>query len=336
MLVGRAPLRISFSGGGTDLEEYHNYFEGYTISYTINRFSWIMAKLRQDNFIQGFSPDFGMHLPPTKHSNLKNIQGHEIVIAGLKEMGYSNGIDMYLASDVEPNSGLGASSSLTSNLVNVILKLQKKKWHKQKIATKAYHIGHDILKWGIGKQDEFASIYGGLNLFKYTKNKVIVKKIKINSSTMKEFQKNSLLLRIGNRKHSTNILQKQIKNIEKSNLKTLNALHSTKNFALEMRDSLQSNDLEKFSEILNKSWEKKKEFAEGITNPKIEKISKKIYEYGGKSLKITGAGGGGHMFVYAPQRKHKSIEEAVKKLGVKKIDFKYEDSGAKIFDINSL
>ena len=61
MLVGRAPLRISFSGGGTDLEEYHNYFEGYTISYTINRFSWIMAKLRQDNFIQGFSPDFGMH-----------------------------------------------------------------------------------------------------------------------------------------------------------------------------------------------------------------------------------------------------------------------------------
>ena len=103
-----------------------------------------------------------------------------------------------------------------------------------------------------------------------------------------------------------------------------------------MRDSLQSNDLEKFSEILNQSWEKKKEFAVGISNPKIEKISKKIYEHGGKSLKITGAGGGGHMFVYAPYGKHKSIEESVKRLGVKKVDFQYESSGAKIFDINSL
>ena len=87
-------------------------------------------------------------------------------------MKFYDGVDMYLGSDVEPNSGLGASSSLTSNLVNVILKLQGKKWKKPDVAMKAYHIGHDILKWGIGKQDEFAAVYAGFNLLKFTKNKV--------------------------------------------------------------------------------------------------------------------------------------------------------------------
>ena len=336
MLVGRAPLRISFGGGGTDLEEYHNNFDGYTVSFTINKYSWVMAKSRRDKLVQGFSPDFASHLPPTKHNKLNGAQGHEIIISGLKEMKFSEGVDMYLASDVEPNSVLGASSSLTSNLVNVILKMQGKKWKKSDIAMKAYHIGHDVLKWGIGKQDEFAAVYGGLNIFKYTKEKVTVKPIKLNRSTFSEFQKKSLLFRIGNRKHSVNILQKQINNIDKSKNKTLNALHTAKNLALEMNDALKNNDLEKFNEIINEGWKIKKQFAAGISNSIFEKISKEVIKNGAQSLKVTGAGGGGHMFVYADTKKHKSIESIMKKLGIEKVDFTYQNSGAKIFDINNL
>jgi D-glycero-alpha-D-manno-heptose-7-phosphate kinase len=336
VFIGRAPLRISFAGGGTDLEEYHNKYDGYAISSTINKYTYVIAKLRNDDKLQGFSPDFASHLPPTKHSKLNGSQGHEIIISGLKEMKFSEGVDMYLASDVEPNSGLGASSSLTSNLVNVILKMQGKKWKKLDIAMKAYHIGHDILKWGIGKQDEFAAVYGGLNIFKYTKEKVTVKPIKLNNATFREFQKNSLLFRIGKRKHSANILQKQIKNINKSKIKTLNALHTAKNLALEMTDAFRSNDLEKFNEILNEGWKIKKQFATGISNPRIEKISKEVLKYGAQSLKVTGAGGGGHMFVYADTRKHESIEHIMKKLGAEKINFTYQNSGARVFDINNL
>ena len=93
-------------------------------------------------------------------------------------MKFKEGIDMYLSSDVKPNSGLGASSSLTTNFVNVISNIQGKKISKDKMALKAYKIGHDKLRWGIGKQDEFAAAHGGLNLFKFTKEKVITKKIK--------------------------------------------------------------------------------------------------------------------------------------------------------------
>ena len=336
MFIGKAPLRISFAGGGTDLEEYHEKFIGHTISFTINRFSWVIAKLRRDQLVQGFSPDFAGHLPPTKISQLSNVQGHEIVIAGLKEMKFKGGVDMYLCSDVEPNSGLGASSSLTSNLVNVILKLQGQKWDKNRIAIKAYHIGHDILKWGIGKQDEFAAIYGGLNLFTYSKEKVSVKSVKLKRSTINELQNNSLLFKIGKRKHSVNILQKQIKNINQSKAGTLESLHRAKELAIEMYDALREDDLEEFSDLLNKGWEVKKQYASGISNSRIEKISKLVFKQGVKALKITGAGGGGHMFLYAENKFHSSIEDVMKKVGAYRVPFEYLETGAKVLDINNL
>ena len=99
MIIGRSPLRISFSGGGTDLEEYHSRFNGYAISQTINKFTYVIAKLRRDDKLQGFSPDFASHLPPKKHHNTKPLQGQEIVLAGLKELKFSRGVDIYLSTD---------------------------------------------------------------------------------------------------------------------------------------------------------------------------------------------------------------------------------------------
>ena len=336
MLVGRAPLRISFSGGGTDLEEYHKKYDGYSVSYTINKYTFVIAKLRADDKLQGFSPDFASHLSPKKHSSGKTLQGHEIITAGLRYMKFKKGIDMYLSTDVQPNSGLGASSSLTTNFVNVISHLQGKKTTPDKIAIQAYKIGHDILKWGIGKQDEYASAFGGLNLYKFTKNKVIVKPINLKKSTEKELQDNSLLFRLGDREHSKGILQSQIKSINQSNQTTILALHKAKELAIEMYDSLKENDLTKFSDILNRGWEAKRNYTKGITNKRIEMISKKAIENGAKALKVTGAGGGGHFFIYANPSKHNSIIKSLKKLGVNNVDFKYQNQGAKIFEINNL
>ena len=335
MFVGRSPLRISFAGGGTDLEEYHNKYDGYAISSTINKYTYVIAKLRNDDKLQGFSPDFASHLPPKKHHK-KLVQGHEIVLEGLKEMNFKKGIDMYLATDVEPNSGLGASSSLTANFVNVISHIQRKKLSKYKIAMNAYHIGHDILNWGIGKQDEFAAVFGGFNLLKFTKKKVYVYPISIKKSTQKELQEKSLLFHIGNRKHSEGILKSQIRDIKKSNEKTIEALHKAKELALDMKDALKMNDLTKFSQILKEGWEVKKKYTKGITNPRIEVISKKSFSCGATALKVTGAGGGGHLYVFAEVKNHSKIIKELNKIGVQKVNFQYEDTGTTVFNLNNL
>lgn len=335
MFVGRAPLRISFAGGGTDLEEYHNKYDGYAISSTINKYTYVIAKLRNDDKLQGFSPDFASHLPPKKH-HTKSLQGHEIVLEGLKEMNFKKGVDMYLATDVEPNSGLGASSSLTANFVNVISHIQGKELGKYKIAMSAYHIGHDILKWGIGKQDEFAAVFGGFNLLKFTKKKVYVYPISIKKSTQKELQEKSLLFHIGNRKHSEGILKSQIGDIQRSNKKTIEALHKAKELALDMKDALKMNDLTKFSQILKEGWEVKKNYTKGISNPRIEVISKKSFSCGATALKVTGAGGGGHLYVFAEVKNHPKIIKELNKIGVQKVNFQYEDTGSTVFNLNNL
>mgnify|MGYP006096999725 CR=1 FL=1 len=336
MLLGLAPLRISFAGGGTDLEEYHNKYEGFTISATINKFTYVFARYRNDNKIQSFSPDFASHLAPKTMDKIKSSQGHEIVLTCIREMKFKKGLDIFFCSDVEPGSGLGASSSMATNFVQVLLKLQNQKWDKNKIAMKAYSIGHDVLKWGIGKQDEFASCYGGINLYKFTKKKVDLTPVSLKKNKLKELQNNSLLFHMGSRGHSSNVLKKQVANIEKSSNKTLEALDNAKKIAIQINDALKQNDLTKFVELINQGWEEKKKFATGVTNKRIEQICNNALSNGGEALKVTGAGGGGHLYVYAKQSKQKKIKDSLKKIGVNNIPFKFTNEGAKVNYIENL
>ena len=336
MILGRAPLRISFAGGGTDLEEYHNKYTGYTVSATIDKYTYVIAKLRNDNKFQGFSPDFASHIPPNKHRLIQPLQGHEIAFACIKELHFLKGVDMFFCSDVKPGSGLGASSSLATNLIKVILELQKKKWHKDKIAMKAYNIARNILKWKIGKQDEFAAAYGGINFYTFTKNKVTTEPISLSRSCHQELQNNSLLFYLGTRKSASDVLKHQLDNMKKTNTITMSALHNTKRLAIEMRDALKQNNLTRFYSIINDAWQEKKKYTKEITNKKIELVSKRAFSKGALALKVTGAGGGGHFFVLAEPSKHEGIEKALRKLGVSKVDFNYQNVGATVIDLHNL
>ena len=336
MLLGRSPLRISFVGGGTDLEEYHKQYDGYSISATIDKFTFVAAKLRTDKLYQGLAPDFYTYFSTKKFQNVNPKVGHQIAITCLQEMKFSKGLDMFFTADVAPGSGLGASSSLASNIVSIILKLQKKKWDKHKIAMKVFRIGHDVLKWGIGKQDEFAAVFGGFNLYKFSKNNVTVTSIQLNKSTLREFEKNSMLFFLGERKASSEILKTQIKNIESLNNKTISALHKVSNLTLEMRDALKNNDLSIFESILQQGWIEKKKFAKGVSNKKIDSICRIIESNGAKSMKVTGSGGGGHIFVYTDSKNHKKITMALKKVGVPRVEFKYKNTNTMVQDIRDL
>lgn len=260
MIVGRSPLRISFAGGGTDLEEYYKRYTGHTISFTISKNTHVVIQKREDEKFQGFSPDFQTHHPPEKYSKVrKNLQGHEIIIAVLKELNVTKGINAFFCSDVNAGSGLGASSSLATNLVNTVLFMEEQKWTKKRIAEKAYEIAHNVLKWNLGKQDEFSSSYGGLNLFEFTKDNVKTERLLLNKSTFREIQDNSLLFSLERKRQpSSTILKDQAEKTKKNDPRTINALHNTNQFALELRDCLKRNDLTAFSEILRKGWDEKR------------------------------------------------------------------------------
>ena len=337
MFLGRSPLRISFGGGGTDLEEFHSKHEGNTVSFTIDLFTTLMARLRGDKKFQGFSPDFESHNPPQNFSRINVMKGHEIIVNTLKEMNFKKGVDLFFCSDVAPGSGLGASSSMTTNLVSVLLKMNGKKWSKTRIALQSFKIAHDKLTWNVGKQDEFAAVYGGLNHFNFNGKKVNVTRLHLTKSTFHELQENSMLFSIGNRNgSSSSILKEQSSNIQKKKVDTIEALKSASQLALEMRDCLKINDITKFGELINKNWEQKKKFASNVSNNRIEKLIDLTIKKGALGAKLTGAGGGGHLYVYAEPSHQKRIIHQMEKLGAKKVPFSFTFSGTTVLDTKNL
>ncbi len=336
MLIGLTPVRLSFAGGGTDLPEFYEKFGGNVIATTINQFTYTIIHPRFDKSFQTFSPDFQKHYTASKYSKIEIQDGTEIASSVIKYMKFKTGINVILCSDVPAGSGLGSSSSLAVNLVNVISFLKREKLSKRQIAEKAFDIGRKILHWPIGKQDEYISAFGGFNYVKFAKNQVTVKPIQLSNSISNELQNNLLLFREGNTRNSSTILTKQIQMIKEKNIDTINSLLTVKELALTMYDSLKQSDITKFGELLHQGWIAKKKFARNVSNSRIDKIYSFALKNGAIGGKITGAGGGGHMLFYCEKPKQENLEKKLQTLGLERVIFSFSNNGPKIIQTSDI
>ncbi len=330
MLIGISPVRISFAGGGTDMPEFYQKYGGNVVTSAISKFTYVIVQDRHDNSFQAFSPDFGIHHKPSKFSNLEHLIGTEIATSTIKYFKYNKGINLIIFSDVPGGSGLGASSSLMVNAVNMLSKLTNKNFTNEKIAETAFHISRKNLSWPVGKQDEYISSFGGLNFIEFKKEKIQVSPIKIKKKSVQELQNNLMLFFIGHTRDSSKILVNLIDRIKKNEPETMNSLHHVKNLAIDMKDSLQKSDLTHFGELLHNGWTMKKKFTKNVTNNYIDKIYEIALKNGAIGGKLTGAGGGGHMLFYCEELKQKNLEKKLIPLGLKRIKFSFYNNGPKI------
>ena len=336
MYIGISPVRISMAGGGTDMPEYYEKYGGNVVSSTISLFTYLMIKPRNDNSFQAFSTDFQIHHSKTSYRNLKAKGGTEIAVSIIKYLNFKNGADFVIASDVQPGSGLGASSSLTVNFMNTISKLQKKKFSKREVAEKSFFVERNILKHPIGKQDDYVASFGGLNYIKFYKDRITVTPIKLKKLKIEELQNNLLLFFMGTTRKSSIILSKQLKKTKKMDSTTLTSLHKVNELGKDLFKALKKSDISKIGEILDEGWKEKKNFTKGISNPSIDKIYDKAIKHGAIGGKLTGAGAGGHMLFYCEPKKQKSVKDEMKRLGLKYIDFNFYKKGPKILNLSDL
>ena len=333
MFLGMCPVRISFSGGGTDMPEYYNEFGGNVVTSTINHFTYVILNLRNDNLIQAFSSDFQIHNTSAILENLELKPGTEIPIAVLKHLNFKTGATVMVCSDVPPSSGLGGSSSLTVNFVKTLSTLQKLNWNSEKIAETSFHIERNVLQHPIGKQDDYIASFGGFNFIRFTNEQVYVEPIKINKSTFDELQENLLLFFIGDTRKNADILSNQLDNIKQRRKETIESLNYVKGLAEEMNSSLKQSDITLFGELLHKGWLAKKKFTEGVSNENVNKIYDIALENGALGGKLTGAGGGGHMLFYCEKSKHDRFIQKMEDIGLKHIRFKFNNDGPKVLNL---
>lgn len=327
-----APVRISFAGGGTDMPEYFEKHGGGVITTSINHFTYAIIGARRDKSFQALSLDYDTH-QKTDYDSLEPQHGTEIAVSVIKHLNYEEGANYLIGSDVQPGSGLGASSSLAVNLIKTISTLKGEKWSKEKVAETAFHIGRNILNWPIGKQDEYISSFGGFNFIKFEKDKITVCPIGLSNSALQELEGCLLLFLIGHPKDHYQILAEQLRKTKENSTEMNDALHSVRDLAEELYRSLNNSNITAVGEILHKGWLAKKKFVKNVSNEQIDKVYEAALREGATGGKITGAGGGGHMLFYCEKPKQLNLIKKMEEMGLKRVRFNFQSEGAKVINL---
>jgi D-glycero-alpha-D-manno-heptose-7-phosphate kinase len=334
LIIGRAPVRISFSGGGTDLSSYYEKFGGRVVSATIDRYFYLHVDGRFDGMVQMTSSDYRSNLVFKSGNPPSPRPPFEIALSTIRMLSVNGGgMDMFMGSQVPPGSGLGSSGAVAVNMVNVLASMSGKVLSRYEVAEKAYEVGHDLLGLPIGKQDEYAAAFGGLNEFTFTHNKVEVRPIKVHSDTLQRLERNLMLFYLGQTREASEILKDQDSRTREGDPVTLDALHRSKELATETRKAIEKGDVEELGRLLHLSWEEKKKYTDRVTNPRIESIYRAAINSGALGGKLTGAGGSGHLLLCCHEESQRKVEENLAGFGARRVLFRLEPEGASVREV---
>jgi len=326
----KAPLRISFAGGGTDVPPYPARNGGCVLNATIDSFAWGSLRPRQDGKIRLASADFDLLLEYTTQCEMLLDGQLDLVKAVINRSGIkdSTGFEIFLHSDAPPGSGLGSSSALIVTLVGLIKEFKNIRLTQYEIAEAAYRIErHDLAIQG-GLQDQYAASFGGFNFMEFYGDRVVINPLRINPEVLNEFEHNLLLCYTGKSRRSDRIIEDQTQRLESGNAETVDALTQQKQLAIDMKSALMRHKLDDFGDLLNSAWEAKRRISAKISNPLIDEMYAEARKHGALGGKITGAGGGGFILFYCQfENKHRVAEALTKKMGVVPKDFTFEAQG---------
>lgn len=305
MIITRSPLRMEFAGGSTDISNFYTRHIGHTLNATINKYIYVLLNKRNDKKISVLTP-IGKQLT----NSISNIQ-HPIVRGALQLTKIQSGLDVSVFSDLSlTGTGLGSSSAMAVGLLKAFSAFKGEKISQFDLAELACQLEIDLLQSPIGKQDQYAAVFGGILLSKYTRNgSVIPKHLNITSRQRKNINRHLLVFYTGSQHSSSDILSKQ------NDLLVRNYPNLVKlsNIVIPTSKALEKDDLKRFGEYLEQEWAIKKKLNKSISNSTIELMYKKAIEAGAWGGRLSGAGGGGFLCLVAPVESHIRIAQALSK-----------------------
>jgi len=328
IIRSRAPSRIELGGSGTDLHTYFGKNGGFVINAAINKYSYASMQ----NFDEGIKINFE-NKSTFEFPNLKSIKYEgdlDLIKAIIKKLQIEDK-EIFLRNDALSNSGLGTNASLAVATLGACYKLKNNQIDKNKIAEEAYQIASKELNIFGGKQNQFASSFGGINTIEFEKDgKIIVDPLRIDKNTLRELEKHLILVYVGKRVNTNEILKNQEQ--KASDTKQIEILDKIKENALNMKDNLERGDTIGFAESMEKEWILKKIFDPSSTTFYINhlyNIAKKNGAIGGR---ILGAGGGGHMLFYSKSNKEQLLTKKLQENGARIIDFGFDYEGLEVWE----
>ena len=324
MIITRAPFRVSFCGGGSDLPSFYEQYGGCVLSTTIRKYMYLT--------IHNFFHKDQIVLKYSKTETVKDYDSieHKYFKQCLKDFGIM-GVEISSMADIPSGTGLGSSSSFTVALLHLLHTYKGEYVSKYKLAKDACEVEIDKLGEPIGKQDQFAAAFGGLKYYEFQPSGFVnVEPIIMKPESYLQLERNILMFYLGGVHSASAILKEQSQNVKAVDKAKIQKQMCE--LTRQLKEELQHNNVDAMGELLHENWVLKKSLASGITNPLIDDTYKKALNAGAMGGKLLGAGGAGFMIFYVKPEQQESVRKALAHL--REMDFEMDNSGASIVHVD--
>jgi D-glycero-alpha-D-manno-heptose-7-phosphate kinase len=325
----KAPLRVSFAGGGTDVPPFPEQEGGLVLSAAINRYAYGSLTPRSDDRIRIESVDFGLDEtygvgdPMIFDGKLGLVKA---AIGKLGDAGHA-GYDLFLHASAPPGSGLGSSSTMMVALIGLLKDFHRLPLTDYEIAELAYTIEREDLGIKGGHQDQYAATFGGFNFLEFHGDHVIVNPLRIPGDVIHELEHNMLLAYTGRTRQSDGIIDDQTQRFTGGEEAALEGLRMQKDLATQMKNALLRRRLEDFGELLGTAWSYKKKMSPRISTSFIDELYEEALKQGALGGKVTGAGGGGYMLFFCPFHVKHRVADRLIEMGASVTEFEFAAEG---------
>ncbi|MFH1144979.1 MAG: GHMP kinase [Candidatus Eisenbacteria bacterium] len=332
----KAPLRISFCGGGTDVSPYPEERGGCVLSATIDKYAWASVHPRPAG-IEIASLDYGVRRSYPE-GRLAFDGQLDLAIGALNHFhdlrgGLGSGVEVTLHCDAPPGSGLGSSSTVVATLVGGIARWLGVPLTQYEIAETTFKIERLDVRLSGGRQDQYAAAFGGFNFIEFSAGPTIVNPLRIPRETVNELEYHLLLVFTGGTRISARIVDTQMERYRRGEADAVEGLEALKSVARDLKNLLLRGRLDDFGRGLHAAWETKKRLATAITNETIDGLYSAAREAGALGGKILGAGGGGHLLIYCPIERKSEIAAEMQRRGGRVVPFAFEERGLQTWQV---
>ena len=319
MVISQTPLRVSFLGGGTDLSVFYEIEDGCVVSSSIDKYVYVIIKKRFDDLIV---------LNYSKKEIVEDVHAirHALIREAMRKAGIERGVEITTLADVpSEGSGLGSSSSITVGLLNALHTYGGNQKTAADLAQEACEIEIDIMGKPIGKQDQYIAAYGDVCMLTFKRGgEVLVERLGFSDERRSRLSENLLLFYTNRTRSASDILSEQ----REQSPNNIEILRRIKQHALDARRVLENNSFDTLGELIKETWECKKRLARRISDPEIDTLYELALFSGALGGKLSGAGGGGFLFLYCPLEAQRKVRSALGHL--RELPFTLERSGSRI------
>jgi D-glycero-alpha-D-manno-heptose-7-phosphate kinase len=326
----KAPLRLGFGGGGTDVPPFVDKYGGCVLNATINKYAYATLVINDTNEVSITSRDYQQTISCKSGETLQYDGNLDLIKAVLNKVSHLpgfipfRGCEVFVRTDMPPGVGMGTSSTVVVAVLGAFLEYSRIRLNPYQIAELAWEIERVDLGYAGGKQDQYAATFGGVNLIEFRLfNGPVVNTLRLSKKVFNELQHNLLLCYTGLRHVSHDVIREQ----QELTPSKVSSLEHLKDIAVAMKEDLLTDDLGNFGNLLSSDWFHKKSLSSKVTNQDIESLVEEATRLGAEGLKITGAGGGGVLIIYCNWRTKHQIANAMSERGCQIMDYTITATG---------